>query len=360
MSDDDGSTIITVKKQPRYTPVDYREELSLCAQDLADLRILSSSIQDDDEFNNYIIALIAIITVLKERTCNCHDNDDMSIDMSYVKLDQCMLEGLGTSSDSSLATSLSSRSSKSSTTNTSLDSEISFHIDLLVFDNLPDPLYDLGEFGSYAELIGAFSLLLGCSMSDLDSVMDTVVNLSTINRREWDSVKLTTTSPPKNRTIEGLGPMCYHLTRFTLDELKKLKALFFGEYDSNTYVFCKNKFTFEETMLIALDYMANGTKYITMSMTYGGDWTRYSLITIWFSKFVFHKYYHRLSGRSLSYFLDENIVDVCREKIFMYITHDKDNAIIPDLSHLNLSCNSPQILWASKYLRAVALMFRNA
>ena len=296
MSDNDDATIITVKKQPRYTPVDYREELSLCAQDLADLRILSSSIHDDDKVNNYIIALIAIMTVLNKRTCSSYDNDDMSIDMSYVQLDQCMLEGLGSSSDSSVATSLSSRSSMSLTTNTSLDSDKSFHIDLLQFDNLPHPLYDVGEVDSYAELIGAFSLLLGCSMTDLDSIMDTIVNMSTINRREWNSVKLTTTSPPKNRTIEELGPMCYHLTRFSFEELKRLKALFFGEYDSDTYVFCKNKFTFEETMIIALDYMSNGTKYITMSMTYGGDWTRYSLITNWFSKFIFHKYYHRLSG----------------------------------------------------------------
>ena len=84
MSDDDGSTIITVKKQPRYTPVDYREELSLSAQDLADLRILCSSIEDNEEFNKYVIALIAIMTVVKERTCNCHDNDDMSIDITWL------------------------------------------------------------------------------------------------------------------------------------------------------------------------------------------------------------------------------------------------------------------------------------
>ena len=133
-------------------------------------------------------------------------------------------------------------------------------------------------------------------MNELDSIMDAIVNMSTINRREWNSVVLTTTSPPKNRTINELGPMCYHLTRFSCEELHKLNALFFAEYNTPTYIFCKNKFKFEETMLIALDYMANGTKFVTMSMVYGGDWSRFSLMTNWFAKFIFHKYYHRLSS----------------------------------------------------------------
>ena len=269
-----------------------------------------------------------------------YDNDDMSIDMSYVH-DQDFFDGLGSTSDSSTATSQSSKSSLSSTTNSSLDSYRSFNIDLSQFDNLPDHFYSLGEVGSYAEIIGAFSLLLGCAMTDLDSVMDAIVNLSTINRREWNSVELTTSSPPKNRTINDLGPMCYHMTRFSLAELQTLNALFFDEYNSPNYVFCKNKFTFEETMIISLDYMANGTKFITMSMTYGGDWTRYSLMTNWFAKFIFHKYYHRLSGRSLSYFFEDSKVDIYREKIFMYIKHDQNGEIIPDLEHLNLTSFRP-------------------
>ena len=77
--------------------------------------------------------------------------------------------------------------------------------------------------------------------------------------------------------------------------------------------------------------MANGTKDITMSMIYGGDWTQYSLMTNWFAKFVYHKYYHRLSGRSLSYFIDSESVNVFREKIFMYITHDQNGKKIPEL-----------------------------
>ena len=64
MSDDDGSTIITVMKQPRYTNVDFREKLSLCAQDLADLRVLATNITEEEDFNGHIVALLAIICYL--------------------------------------------------------------------------------------------------------------------------------------------------------------------------------------------------------------------------------------------------------------------------------------------------------
>ena len=194
MSDDDGSTIITIKKPTRYTPVDYRGKLALCAQDLADLRILSCNIYDNEEFHDYITALIAIMTVLNRH--NTDMDDDMSIDISYVH-DHNMFEDVGSTSDSSTETSQSSKSTVSSTTNSSLDSNTSFNMDLSQFDNLPPDIYNLGEVGSYAEIIGAFSLLLGCSMTDLDSIMDAIVNMSTINQREWNSVKLTTTSPQK-------------------------------------------------------------------------------------------------------------------------------------------------------------------
>ena len=56
--------------------------------------------------------------------------------------------------------------------------------------------------------------------------------------------------------------------------------LFFGALPENSYTFCTVKFRYEETMLIALDYMENGTKYIAMSQVYGGDWSRYSYIAL--------------------------------------------------------------------------------
>ena len=44
MSDDGGSTIITDRKQLRYTNIDFREMLALYAQDLADLRVLATNV----------------------------------------------------------------------------------------------------------------------------------------------------------------------------------------------------------------------------------------------------------------------------------------------------------------------------
>ena len=83
--------------------------------------------------------------------------------------------------------------------------------------------------------------------------------------------------------------------------------------------------------------MSNGTKYIIMSATYGGDWSRYSLMTNWFAKFLHHKYYHKLSGRSLSYWMSETNVLKFRNQIFKYVKHDQRDTTIPGLEHLNLS-----------------------
>ena len=84
----------------------------------------------------------------------------------------------------------------------------------------------LNIFNIYAEELGAFSLLLGCSMNNLISVMDIIIKLSIINKREWDSVQLTTNTPRKGRDIDELGPMCYDQKRFSSLDLKRLYSLF--------------------------------------------------------------------------------------------------------------------------------------
>ena len=62
MANNDGSTIITVRKQPRYTNVDFREMLALCAQDLADLRVLATNITEEEEFNGHLLAIICYLS----------------------------------------------------------------------------------------------------------------------------------------------------------------------------------------------------------------------------------------------------------------------------------------------------------
>ena len=87
------------------------------------------------------------------------------------------------------------------------------------------------------EVIALFSLLLGCSMRDLETTVDTIISMSTVSRNEWNSVQLTTNSPSKNRTIIDLRPMCYHLTRFSCEELQRMMVLLFREYNSGSYIF---------------------------------------------------------------------------------------------------------------------------
>ena len=155
-----------------------------------------------------MVTLLSILTILNNRSQCKHVDDDMLTDASYINgLDRVMYEDSDSSASSSISTSLSSKSMTSSSTSSSIDSDRSFYINLSQFDNLPDHMYDLGEVNSYHEIIGSFSLLLGCSMTNLDSIIDHAINLSTINRRGWDSVVLTTTSSPKIRMIEELGPM---------------------------------------------------------------------------------------------------------------------------------------------------------
>jgi len=190
------------------------------------------------------------------------------------------------------------------------------------------------EEDKYGDIVCAFALILGCSLLDLDQAISDVIDLTGIRRVEWDSVRLTTRQPKKNRTIIELGPMCYHQTRFTEDELEKLNGLFFGSFPTDKYVFKGNVFSYEETLLIALDYMANGTKYVTMSQTYGGDWTRYSLIVNWFAKFLFHKYYHRLCGRSLQYWIHSENVDKFRTGIYNFVKYNNTDTSIPELDHI--------------------------
>ena len=65
MSTNDELTIVTIKKQPRYTKINYREKLALCAQNLSNPRSLSSNIDDEEEFNNHILAIISLSYPLK-------------------------------------------------------------------------------------------------------------------------------------------------------------------------------------------------------------------------------------------------------------------------------------------------------
>ncbi len=137
-----------------------------------------------------------------------------------------------------------------------------------------------------------FPAVLGCSVMDMDTIIDSIIDISAIRKRDLRTIPSSVSSPRKNRTIDELGSKCYHNTRFSETELRKLKQLFFGGFPKDTFRYNKCKFSYEEVMIISLHYMAHGTPYLQMKETYGGDWSRYSYMTQWFSKFIYHKYFH--------------------------------------------------------------------
>ena len=80
-----------------------------------------------------------------------------------------------------------------------------------MFDELHDNsriiISNLGKFNNCAKIIGAFSLLIVCLVNEIDCIMNTIVNITTINRREWLSMQLITNIHPKNHTINDIGLM---------------------------------------------------------------------------------------------------------------------------------------------------------
>ena len=210
------------------------------------------------------------------------------------------------SSDSSTDRSISSDdSTSSSSSESSVDSNSTDISGMSTLNTsiLDEEVEDHGMRDVYSNVVCQFSYILGLSVIELDDLLVKIIDLTAIRRHKWLEVRLTTNSPKKNRTVDDLGPLCYHLTRFQKAELNQLIQLLFGKFVSSTYKFKGNIFTNEETLIIALDYMSNATKYVTMSIAYGGDWSKYSLMVNWFSKFMYHKFYHRMCGRSLDFWL---------------------------------------------------------
>ena len=157
---------------------------------------------------------------------------------------------------------------------------------------------------------------LGCSIEKLDRFVNSLIDLTAICEKEWNSVPSSKKNEKKNRYIDELGADCYHFTRFSPSELHELYDHLFGNLPDDGYIWHDNKFGYEETLLIALHYMSKGTTYSEMKQTYGGDWTRYSFMVNFFAKFVFHKYYHRLCGKAMEFWSPK--VNEFRKAIWEY------------------------------------------
>ena len=176
-SDDGGSTIITVKKQPRYTNPDYREKMALCAQDLQSLRLLSNNIDDEDDFCDHMIAIIAVMSFLKMKEERKMQEDDMSLDSlslsdkstgSIFEFDISNMDNdsNSTSSASSISpTTLSSLNSMSSTSRSTSTSSESFTPFLHLPTNARMIIGSIGELNCYAEIVCASVLVLSHKVS---------------------------------------------------------------------------------------------------------------------------------------------------------------------------------------------------
>ena len=62
------------------------------------------------------------------------------------------------------------------------------------------------------------SIFATSSILDLDDIVTSIIHITAICQREWDSVRLSTNSAKKKRTIHELDSQCYHCTRFNPEE----------------------------------------------------------------------------------------------------------------------------------------------
>ena len=173
-------------------------------------------------------------------------------------------------------------------------------------------------------------------MIDLDEILGKIIDVTGIRSSEWELIEISTRIPSRNRKINELGNDSYNFTRFNSAELTILYSLLFSDFNEISYVTYNNRFTFKETLIIALHYMAHATSYYELCYVYGGDWTGYSLIINWFARFLFHKFYHRVCGKSLEYWTTVFNIDIMREKIFEYVCYDNNYEWIKGLEHISL------------------------
>ena len=323
MQIDDPDDIIGFKRPSRSTNVDYRSQLALDANGVLELRRLCGHIDDEHDFQWQVVCMLKILSMLNKNATN--NEEDTSFNNwfnTHMNTSYSMTTETESEEQSSSLSIDSNCSSSSSFGTLSSDDDPYFNVDIMSREVL-NQHYDNATKIDYAGTINVFSSILGCSVVDLDTFCQSLIDLTAITRAEWNNVQVTNNSPKKNRTIAELGDTnCYNFTRFRASELIVLYNLLFSGRRSDKYTFKKCTFTYEETLLISLHYMANGTKYNEMKEVYGGDWTRYSYMVNFFARYLYHKFYHRLMGRSMEYF-NRDVPD-CRNAIWNYVCFDSE------------------------------------
>ena len=407
MNNDDDNLIISFKKPSNRTNIDLREKLCLHAKEIFEFRQLTCCIDNEEELQLIVVALMLILHHIKEDAdehCPTHaavlpmlptlpamptlpTMDSLGPRVQFPAMD-AMREKIGlppfrfgsiwsgsdssisdldpstgggsssdsfSSSDSSDADSDSSSSSDSSDSDSDSDSDSSMpsasssskfnfkasysfvtEFESLRMSSIDDSILLSTESNNYANIISLFATILGCSLLDVDLFIQKIIDITAIRKIDMDQIESSMNSPKINRTIDDLGSNCFPNTRFKEVELREMKDLFFGQFPTESFQYKTCRFTYEEVMLISLHYMAHGIPFQQMKSTYGGDWTRYSYMVQWFAKFIHHKYYHRLSGRSMEYWAGVHDINELRQKIFEYVCFDANGDKLPDLDHIEL------------------------
>ena len=64
--------------------------MSLCANDIAKLCLLSANIEQEEDFKTISILLISIMSILKDRVAISRDRIDLSLDHSNFEISMCL------------------------------------------------------------------------------------------------------------------------------------------------------------------------------------------------------------------------------------------------------------------------------
>jgi len=192
--------------------------------------------------------------------------------------------------------------------------------------------FDIHNIGDYEDLSCFLSSMLSMSIIDIDQVCRQIVDLTAIRATDWEQhISTRNNKKTKHRTIDSFATdvETKSQTRFFKGELRRILDLLFSSQPTSYFTWKTYRFSYEEALIISLDYMVNhGTKYQTMRHIYGGDWTTYVYCINFFALYLYQKYYHRLSGQSMNYWSQN--VTAYRKAIWLKVCFDQeDNQNIP-------------------------------
>jgi hypothetical protein len=112
-------------------------------------------------------------------------------------------------------------------------------------------------------------------------------------------------SERRNRMINQLSDeSCYEWTRFSKEQLHLLFRHFRMPNIVRPAVSGgRRHFSGEEVLVISLTKIATGLSFLAMVNIFGGNPREYSSIFNWFIDYMFTTFYHKISGRSLEYWI---------------------------------------------------------